>query len=131
MKKHVKDSHVIMHELILPNDTNNLKSLEDAIEYFYKNTKIKPTYEYVLLSEVNDREEDIQELIVFCKKTPSKVNFIEYNEIEGGGYKKTLYKRVEEILNKFDHNRLNARFRKSRGSDVKAACGQLLIKNKT
>ena len=27
MKKHVKDSHVIMHELILPNDTNNLNTV--------------------------------------------------------------------------------------------------------
>ena len=112
------------------NKTNNLKELKEALMYFYKKTKIKPTLEYILLKDINDKKEDIQSLILFCKQTPSKVNFIEYNEIEKGVYTKTPKEKATEILKMFDKNKITAKFRQSRGEDINAACGQLATKNK-
>ena len=112
------------------NKTNNLKELKESLMYFYKKTKIKPTLEYILLKDINDKEEDIQSLVLFCKQTPSKVNFIEYNEIENGEYNKTPKEKVTEILKVFDKNKITAKFRQSRGEDINAACGQLVTKNK-
>ena len=112
------------------NKTNNLKELKESLMYFYKKTKIKPTLEYILLKDINDKEEDIQSLVLFCKQTPAKVNFIEYNEIENGEYNKTPKEKVTEILKVFDKNKITAKFRQSRGEDINAACGQLVTKNK-
>ena len=84
---------------------------------------------YVLLKDINDTKEEIQQLVKLCKQIPSKVNFIEYNEVENTQYKKTDKKTVEEILRVFDNNKITAKFRQSRGEDINAACGQLATKN--
>ena len=111
------------------NKTNNIESLKTELLGFYKKTKIKPTFEYVLLKDFNDPKEEIQQLVKLCKQIPSKVNFIEYNEVENTQYKKTDKKTVEEILRVFDNNKITAKFRQSRGEDINAACGQLATKN--
>ena len=111
------------------NETNDIDSLKKELLEFYKKTKIKPTFEYVLLKDINDTKEEIQQLIKLCKQIPSKVNFIEYNEVENTQYKKTDKKRAEEILRVFDNNKITAKFRQSRGEDINAACGQLATKN--
>ena len=63
-------------EIMEINKTNSLTKLSEALLYFYEKTKIKPTYEYVLLNGINDSIDDAKELVNFCKKIPSKVNLI-------------------------------------------------------
>ncbi len=115
---------------IMPfNDKMNLKELEESLIYLYKKTKKIITYEYVVWKGVNDTDADISALVEFCKKTPSKVNLIQYNNIDDPNFVQA----PEHVLNKYiktlESNKIKATIRKSRGEDIDAACGQLANKS--
>ena len=68
---------------IMPfNDKMNLDELEEALKYWYDKTKKIITYEYVVWKGINDSDEDILALVKLCKRIPSKVNLIQYNNID-------------------------------------------------
>ena len=113
------------------NKTNNLSSLLSSLKYFYEKTKIKPTYEYILLNGVNDSIQDAKDLIDFCKKTPSKVNLIEYNQVSNVPYRKSSQSSTKIFMDLLEKNKILVKFRRSRGEDIGAACGQLATQNKT
>ena len=112
------------------NKSNNLKDLALAIDYFYNKTKIKPTYEYILLDGINDSIQDAKELVNFCKKTPSKVNLIEYNQVANTPYQKSSQSSTKIFMDLLEKNKILVKFRRSRGEDIGAACGQLATQNK-
>ena len=112
------------------NKTNNLNNLLASVSYFYNITKIKPTYEYVLLSGINDSQDDAEELIKFCKKSPSKVNLIEYNHVKDIPYKKSTKESTQKFIDILEKNKILVKLRRSRGEDIGAACGQLATQNK-
>jgi len=107
------------------NSTNDLNDLQDSLTYFYQKTKIKITYEYVMLKDFNDTKEDALNLIKFCKIVPCKVNLIEYNKIKNSNFNKSTTIVVKEFMNILKKEKVIVNLRKSRGEDVNAACGQL------
>lgn len=118
------------HEIMPINDTNNIKSLVDALNYFYKQTKNEITFEYILFNNFNDSIQDADELIKLYRQVPADlVNLIEYNPIEFARFRKPPEERVEAFMNHLEKNRVNARLRRSRGKDIDAACGQLANKD--
>ncbi|MES1217575.1 MAG: 23S rRNA (adenine(2503)-C(2))-methyltransferase RlmN [Bacteroidota bacterium] len=118
------------HEIMPINDTNNIKSLIEALNYFYKHTKNEITFEYILFNDFNDSIEDADELIKIYRQVPADlINLIEYNPIEFAKFTKPSEERVEAFMNHLENNKVNARLRRSRGKDIDAACGQLANKN--
>jgi 23S rRNA (adenine2503-C2)-methyltransferase len=118
------------NEIMPINETNNIKVLTDALNYFYKKTGNEITFEYILFKDFNDSEKDAQDLIKLYRQVPADlINIIEYNTIDAVKF----YKPNEDVVDKFmtilDKNRVNARLRRSRGKDIDAACGQLANKN--
>ena len=111
------------------NKTNNLSNLAESLAYFYEKTKIKPTYEYVLLNGINDSIDDAKELINFCKKIPSKVNLIEYNKVKDSIYEKSTKEATSLFIRFLEKHNILVKLRRSRGEDIAAACGQLAIQN--
>jgi 23S rRNA (adenine2503-C2)-methyltransferase len=115
---------------IMPiNDTNKLEELGDALKYWYKKTKRKVTYEYVVWKGINDKEEDVLALVKFCKIIPCKVNLIEYNPIDEGEFQQASEKSIAMYQRILEQNGILSRVRKSRGKDIDAACGQLANKS--
>lgn len=116
---------------IMPiNESNNIKSLIDALNYFYKQTNNEVTFEYILFRNFNDSEKDAEELIKIYRQVPADlVNIIEYNPIEGVSFAKPDEDATENFMKILGSNRVNARLRKSRGKDIDAACGQLANKD--
>ena len=112
------------------NQSNSLEKLLESLLYFYNKTKIKPTYEYILLKGINDSISDAKELISLCKKIPSKVNLIEYNKVENVPYEKSTQKSTQLFIDILEKNKILVKLRKSRGEDIGAACGQLATQNK-
>ena len=95
--------------------------------YNQENPQQKITFEYVMLHNINDKEENALELVKLIKKynLNCKVNLIPFNKWNGCEYETsniTQTKKFQEILKKND---LISTIRKTRGDDVLAACGQL------
>ena len=85
---------------IMPiNDNNSLEALAEALKYFYEKTGTRPTFEYIIFKDFNDKIEDARELADFCKHVPCKVNVIEYNSIEGGEFQKAEDRNIKEFCN--------------------------------
>jgi len=118
------------HEIMPINDTNNIKSLVDALNYFYKETKNEITFEYILFKNFNDSLKDADELVKLYRQAPvDLVNIIEYNPIDLAQFEKPDEDKVEAFMRYLEKNRVNTRLRRSRGKDIDAACGQLANKN--
>src|SRR5690606_32154218 len=117
-------------EIMPINDQNNLSVLAEALQYFYQKTKSKITFEYIIFKDFNDSIADAKELLLFCKKVPTKVNIIEYNPIDNGQFEKADETKVDAFCNFLQQNGVIAKVRRSRGKDIDAACGQLANKNK-
>jgi 23S rRNA (adenine2503-C2)-methyltransferase len=117
------------HEIMPINDSNNIHSLVEALNYFYKQTKNEITFEYILFKNFNDSLKDADELIKLYRQVPADlVNLIEYNPIDFAKFEKPEEDKVEAFMNYLEKHRVNARLRRSRGKDIDAACGQLANK---
>lgn len=105
-----------------------LEELKSALIHWYTETKQRVTFEYVVWKGINDQKEDIAALVRFCKSIPSKVNIIEYNPIEGGRFEQADRSVIDLYTRALDSVGVKATFRRSRGRDIDAACGQLANK---
>lgn len=115
---------------IMPfNSTFPLVDLAESLKYWYEKTKRKVTYEYVVWDGINDRKQDIQALIDFCKIIPSKVNLIEYNPIDDGQFQQADSRAIDDYISQLEMNEIVVNVRRSRGKDIDAACGQLANKS--
>jgi len=118
------------HEIMPINDSNNIQSLIEALNYFYKETKSEITFEYILFKNFNDSLKDADELIKVYRQVPADlINIIEYNPIDFARFEKPDEEKVEAFISYLGKHRVNARLRRSRGKDIDAACGQLANKD--
>lgn len=114
------------NEIMPINETNNLKALVDALNYFHQMTKNEITFEYILFKGVNDSLKDAEDLVKIYRQVPADlVNIIEYNPIEAASFEKPEDAQVSQFMQYLESKRVNARLRRSRGKDIHAACGQL------
>lgn len=114
---------------IMPiNDSAPIEELAESLVYWYRLTRRKITFEYVVWKEINDKIEDVEALVKLCKQVPSKVNLIEYNFIGDKRFKRAENESIDLYRRKLKENGISAHIRKSRGEDIDAACGQLANK---
>ncbi|HKX87077.1 MAG TPA: 23S rRNA (adenine(2503)-C(2))-methyltransferase RlmN, partial [Flavobacterium sp.] len=105
-----------------------LPELREALEYWYRKTKSKVTYEYVVWKGINDDKKSIDALVKFCKHVPCKVNLIEYNPIDDGEFQQASPEAIDNYIKALEASGVVAKVRRSRGKDIDAACGQLANK---
>ncbi len=112
----------------------DLASLMDAVEYYYRHTKMKITYEYIPFDGINDSAEDAERLRKIAQRVPSRVNFIPFNDIsftkpKGISFelKPSPHERVAKIVNYLRSHKIAVIVRDSFGRDIEAACGQLAL----
>ncbi len=116
---------------IMPiNESNSLKALLEALQYFYQKTGSKITLEYIAFKKFNDGMEDAEDLYHFAKRIPCMINIIEYNPIDHASFQKSSLETLEKFSAFLEHKGINVRIRRSRGKDIDAACGQLANKRK-
>lgn len=115
---------------IMPiNETNNIKALIEALNYYYKKTKQHVTFEYILFQNFNESTKDAEELVKLYRQVPvDLINIIEYNPIDRSSFTKPTEESTELFMRYLEANKVNARLRRSRGKDIDAACGQLANK---
>ncbi len=125
-----------IRSLIMPiNKKFSLKQNIEALEYFYKQTKRRITFEYILLKGINDSDKDIKGLVRLSKRIPSKINIIPFNSIAhtnprgiGAKLQPTSTEEFEMFVEKLRRNNLTVFVRNTKGSDIAGACGQLATK---
>ncbi|MBW8754464.1 MAG: 23S rRNA (adenine(2503)-C(2))-methyltransferase RlmN, partial [Sphingomonadales bacterium] len=85
------------------------------------------TFEYVMLKDKNDRDDDARELIRLIKKykLPAKVNLIPFNPWPGAPYECSTPERIRRFSDLVFEAGISAPVRTPRGRDIDAACGQL------
>ncbi len=114
------------NEIMPINETNHLKALIEALNYFYTCTRNEITFEYILFKGINDSVKDADALVKIYRQVPADlVNIIEYNPISAADFQKPEEEVVLHFMKHLEKNRVNARLRRSRGKDIDAACGQL------
>ena len=105
-----------------------LADLREALEYWYRKTKCKISYEYVVWKGINDDKASIDALVKFCKYVPCKVNLIEYNPIDDGEFQQASEESINAYIKALEATGIVVKVRRSRGKDIDAACGQLANK---
>jgi 23S rRNA (adenine2503-C2)-methyltransferase len=111
------------------NEKSNLEDLLESLQYWYTKTKRMITFEYVVWKGINDTQKDVNALVDYCKKIPSKVNLIEYNAIDDGAFQQATPEATNMYVKTLEANRIVVNVRRSRGKDIDAACGQLANKS--
>jgi 23S rRNA (adenine2503-C2)-methyltransferase len=104
-----------------------LQELMDACRDFPLRRRSRITFEYVLLDRVNDTPEDARRLVRLLEGIQAKVNLLPLNEAEGIPYKRPSDERVNAFAKILADHGVTVSVRKSRGRDIRAACGQLLV----
>lgn len=85
------------------------------------------TFEYVLLEGVNDAPEDARRLVRLLNGIRAKVNLIPLNEAAGIPFARPSDQRVDAFAQLLADHHVTVSVRKSRGRDIRAACGQLIV----
>lgn len=106
----------------------SLKEVADSLKYFVEKTGTRPTFEYLLLKDINDSLEDAKALALYCRQFPIKINLIEYNNVEGSGFQHSPDKKRDEFVKYLENCNMVVNIRRSKGKDIDAACGQLAAK---
>ena len=117
------------NEIMPINESNNLNALMEALEYFYRTTHNRISYEYIAFQNFNDSLDDAARLVRLCRrKFPVRVNIIEYNPIGGVSFEKSDENRLNLFAAYLAKEGVTVTVRRSRGKDIDAACGQLANK---
>ena len=103
----------------------SIKEILAACEYYIKKTNRRVTFEYALVKDVNDGNEDAKALGQLLKGMLCHVNLIPVNEIKENSFKRSSNKRIEEFAEILKSKGIEATVRREMGSDINAACGQL------
>ena len=94
------------------------------------NRKHSITFEYVMLDQVNDQIEHAKQLVKIIQTLPSKVNLIPFNPVEGLKFESPRPFNVAQFDEMLRDSLINVTIRRSRGVDIKGACGQLRAEHK-
>ena len=114
---------------IMPiNKAYPLSELIDALEFYLKRTSRRITFEYIMLSGVNDSVECARKLVQLVGHLNCYVNLIPYNETNNLEFKRSSTVQIMKFYDILKKNRLNVTIRREFGSKISAACGQLRSK---
>jgi 23S rRNA (adenine2503-C2)-methyltransferase len=113
-------------DTIMPvNRTYSLQSLIAACREYRLSKRRRITFEYLLLSGVNDSLDQAAELASLLQGIPSKINLIPFNESTDLPFMAPADERVSAFQKVLNNAGYPAIVRKSKGGDISAACGQL------
>lgn len=107
----------------------SIEELLKACSDYFKTTGRRVTFEYSMISGVNDSDENAKELARRLEGSGSHVNLIPVNTVEGTGYLKSNIKRQQAFIKILAAKNIGATVRRTLGSDINASCGQLKRKH--
>ena len=115
----------IRNKLMKINKAYPIEEVISAIKEYISKTNRRVTFEYILLSGINDTDECAKELSNLLRGINCYVNLIPYNETSHIEYKKSSQDKILNFYDILKKNKINVTIRREFGSKVMAACGQL------
>jgi 23S rRNA (adenine2503-C2)-methyltransferase len=117
-------------DMLVPiNRKYGLKELLDACRRFPLKRRERITFEYVMLQDVNDTPDDARRLVRLLHGIRGKVNLLPLNEAAGIPFQRPSDDRVNRFARILSEHGVTVSVRKSRGRDIRAACGQLITES--
>ncbi|MBK0327446.1 23S rRNA (adenine(2503)-C(2))-methyltransferase RlmN [Rhodobacteraceae bacterium F11138] len=114
------------NRLVPINKRWNIEELLEALRSYPKvSNSERITFEYVMLKDVNDTDEDARRLIKLIDGIPAKINLIPFNEWPGAPYTRSSNNRIRAFADIIYKAGYASPIRTPRGEDIMAACGQL------
>ena len=115
-----------IRDVVMPiNKRWDLEELMQVCRSFPLEPRRRLTFEYVLLKDVTDSDEDARRLAKLVKGARAKVNLIPYNPGAGLGYARPAWERVKKFQQILVSHQVTTLVRRPRGDEIGAACGQL------
>jgi len=116
----------VRDRLVPVNKKWNIETLLKALrDYPRLSNSERITFEYVMLKDVNDSDEDAKRLVRLIRGIPAKINLIPFNEWPGAPYQRSDWERIEAFADVIFKAGYASPIRTPRGEDIMAACGQL------
>ncbi len=123
-------SHEDQRDALVPiNRKYDLEALIEACRRFPVKRRSRITFEYVLLKGVNDTPEDARRLVKLLAGIRGKINLLPLNAAPGIPFERPEDSRVDAFAKILADKGLTVSVRKSRGRDIRAACGQLITES--
>ncbi|MGE0812565.1 MAG: 23S rRNA (adenine(2503)-C(2))-methyltransferase RlmN [Vicinamibacterales bacterium] len=113
--------------IVPPTRKYGLQAILDACRRFPVGARNRITFEYVLLQGVNDEPADARRLVRLLHGIRAKVNLIPLNAAPGIPFDRPSEARVDAFARILAERGMTVSVRKSRGRDIRAACGQLIV----
>ena len=103
----------------------SIAELMDACRYYFEKTGRRITFEYSLISGVNDSDEDARLLAHLAKPLGCHVNLIPVNPVKERNFVRSDSARIRAFQNQLEKYKINGTIRREMGRDIDGACGQL------
>ena len=116
----------IRDKLVPINKKWNISNLLETLKNYPKvSNSERITFEYVMLKNVNDSDEDAHRLVKLIKGIPAKINLIPFNEWPGSPFERSDWEQIKSFADIIYRAGYASPIRTPRGEDIMAACGQL------
>ncbi|MEM6588782.1 MAG: 23S rRNA (adenine(2503)-C(2))-methyltransferase RlmN [Pseudomonadota bacterium] len=116
----------VRNHLVPINRKWNIEALLETLRAYPKaSNSERITFEYVMLKDVNDSDEDARRLVKLIQGIPAKINLIPFNEWPGSPHERSDWERIERFADIIYKAGYASPIRTPRGEDIMAACGQL------
>ena len=116
-------------EIMPINKKYNISELMKALDYYVSKTNRRVTFEYSLISGVNDSVKTAQMLLSLIKGKLCHVNLIPVNSVRETGFVKSTPEEITAFRTVLEQNGVTTTVRRELGSDIDASCGQLRRKH--
>jgi len=117
--------------IVPPTKKYSLQDIIDACKRFPLSKRRRIMFEYVMLAGVNDSDEDARKLVKVLAGVKAKVNLLPLNAAPGIPFERPSDERINAFAKILAGRGLMVSVRKSRGRDIRAACGQLIVEGQT
>jgi len=123
-------SDEVRNQIMPINRRYNIEALLSACDYYVSRKKQRLTFEYILIKDVNDTDDQARLLVKHARRVSAKVNLIPYNTVLSLPWLRPARNRQEKFLSILREHGVAATLRREKGHDIEAACGQLRLQTK-
>jgi 23S rRNA (adenine2503-C2)-methyltransferase len=117
--------------IVPPSKKYTMQDVIDACKRFPLSKRRRIMFEYVMLAGVNDSDEDARRLVKVLSGVKAKVNLLPLNAAPGIPFERPSDERINRFAKILAGKGLMVSVRKSRGRDIRAACGQLIVEGQS